>query len=121
PWLSGALSLIPSLAEALPLADRLPNRQAIIHGALKLIPALTEAVLELQEIPKQQLIAGLLKYCGYNDYAARLSCHLAPGTSPRDCDNHLEAGAASFTHASATEMTGRLLTEPQPAEVAHVA
>ena len=37
-WINGALTLIPLLAEALPLDEELSNRDAIIHGALAVIP-----------------------------------------------------------------------------------
>jgi hypothetical protein len=74
PWVNGALKLIPRLAEAIP-AEAIPNRDAIVRGALELIPPLAEAVLKLPYIPEQRLIEGLLKYCGYRDYADRVSRH----------------------------------------------
>ena len=121
PWISGALRLVPLLAEALTFDNGVPNRRAIVHGALQLIPALTEAVLDLQEIPKVQLIAALLKYCGYNNYAARMSRYSAPDSTSRNSDNDFEAVVASFRDATSTVMTGRIVTEPQLGEAADVA
>jgi hypothetical protein len=74
PWINGAIKLIPHLAEAIP-AKAIPNRDAIICTALELIPPLVEGVLELPNIPEQRLIEVLLKYCGYRDYADRVSRH----------------------------------------------
>jgi hypothetical protein len=85
PWINGALRLIPLLAEAIPLTQTIPNRDAIIRGALELIPPLAEAVLELPEIPEQSLTEGLLKYCGYRDYADRVSRHSGRRTGTTLC------------------------------------
>jgi hypothetical protein len=123
PWINGALRLVPLLAEALPLENGVPNCQALVHGALQLIPALTEAVLELHEIPKRQLIAALLKYCGYNNYAARLSRRSPTESALRDSDNgnDFEAVVASFRDTTPTVMPGRIVTEPRLGEAADVA
>jgi hypothetical protein len=104
PWINGALRLVPLLAEALPLENGVPNCQALVHGALQLMPALTEAVLELHEFPKRQLIATLLKYCGYNNYAARMSHHSTPESTSHNSDNDLEAVIASFRDSTSTVM-----------------
>jgi hypothetical protein len=121
PWINGALRLIPLLAAALPLEDGFPNRSALIHGALQLIPALTEAVLEAREIPNRQLIGALLKYCGYNDYAARISGHVASAATPRTSDSDFEALVARFRDTTATAITGGAPTEPGLREAADVA
>jgi hypothetical protein len=85
PWINGALRLIPLLAEAIPLTETIPNRDAIVGGAIELIPPLAEAVLQLQDITKQRLIEGLLKYCGYRDYADRVSRHSGQRTGTILC------------------------------------
>ena len=127
PWINGALRLVPLLAEALPLENGVPNCQALVQGALQLIPALTEAVLELHEIPKRQLIAALLKYCGYNNYAARLSCRspieftLHDNDSDSDNGNGFEAVVVGFRDTTTTVMTGTTVTDPQLGEPADVA
>jgi hypothetical protein len=121
PWINGALRLIPLLAGALPLEDGFPNRSALIHGALQVIPALTEAVLASREIPNRQLIGALLKYCGYNDYVARMSRHVASGSTPRNSEGDFEGMVASFRDATATAITGRVPAEPQLGEAADVA
>lgn len=84
PWINGALKLIPRLAEAMP-TEAIPNRDAIICGALELIPPLAEAVLELPDIPAQHLIEDLLRYCGYRDYADRVSRHSSHRTDTTPC------------------------------------
>jgi hypothetical protein len=84
PWINGALKLIPRLAEAIP-TEAIPNRDAIVDGAIELIPPLAEAVLELPEIPEQRLTEGLLKYCGYRDYADRVSQHSGQRTGTTLC------------------------------------
>jgi hypothetical protein len=121
PWINGALKLIPLLAEALPLEYNLSNRQAITHRALEMIPAFTEAVLELQDIPKQQLIEALLKYCAYNDYATRMSRHLAPETTVLGSGNVFEARLASVTDANVTATKGYSVIGLQSKEAADVA
>jgi hypothetical protein len=56
-----------------------------------LIPPLAEAVLQLQDIAKQPLIEGLLKYCGYRDYADRVSRHPGQTTETTLCAGREDA------------------------------
>jgi hypothetical protein len=74
PWINGALQLITLLAQKIPL-QQVRDRAPIVRGSLELIPALVEAALALEEIPERPAVAGLLKYCGYNGYAARVAEH----------------------------------------------
>jgi hypothetical protein len=115
PWINGALRLIPLLAEAIPLTETIPNRDAIVDGAIELIPPLAEAVLQLQDITQQRLIEGLLKYCGYRDYANRVLRHSGQTTETTlragrkdglevGCDVTIEkdVGAAALPNAGTT-------------------
>jgi hypothetical protein len=118
PWINGALKLIPLLAEAVPLEGRLPNPEAIIDAALELIPALAEAVLDLQGIAKRQSIAALLRYCGYNDYAARISRCLLTEPVEGNSDDALQP--ASFRQPAAAATTGAIVTDTQLPEADNV-
>jgi ParB-like chromosome segregation protein Spo0J len=127
PWINGALKLIPRLAEALP-TDAIPNRNAIIRGALELIPPLAEAVLELPYIPEQRLIEGLLKYCGYRDYANRMSrpettlCAGREDGFEAGCNvaNRCDVAAATLPDAMTTAATTSSVTDLEVTEAANV-